>query len=713
MDDEGIAINTGYERLYLKSNTSVKASEKISFDANISYSRSTRTGLNWGLDGNGGIFNAVATFSPLIPKEWTFKDVDENLYNTGGLDNPYRKLNDIELTDVKNRFSGNISFNYDILEGLKFKVSAALANTNDTFKNFVPTTIKSSFENNGEAQYKTRNGTNYRYLGQLTYSFDIGDNQKVSLFGGYELKGDEIESLRQDYTNFEPDLGWYGIYLAQSGSHVTPPEVEYRIRKSHSAFFAGNYNYNDRYLFKASVRADASSRFGPNNKWGVFPSAAFGWRISEEGFFKSSSFLSKNISNAKIRLSAGQAGNNQIQDYLYASTLSGGSRSGIFLQNPESSGDLYSGINQNIISMQSPRIPNADVSWETTTEFNAGLDLGLLDSRINLTVDYYKKKTTDMLLDQELSMISGYPSQTLNVGEVGAQGIEFAINARPIQTKDFSWDIAFNISSNQTKVLKLSGDGDQFLAGRSNIIGSDNILIKEGYPLGLYFGMLLEGIHSNYESNSNSTISNEWKTLNERKVPNGILSFSDIDGDGYTELSDRFPLAYVEPFFIGGLNQQFRYKNFDLGMSFNWSYGNDIINSNFYSLSKAKGISNNLEVLNEGAYFATQRDGYLKGPGMPAVRSISNSELVEDGSFLRMNNLSFGYTFPKTLFNKLEIKSLKLGYSVNNLFTLTRYSGYNPEVNSGNSNESRLLAGVDKSSYPTARTHVIYLRLKF
>ncbi len=719
MDDDGIAINTGFERLYLKSNSNVKASEKINFDVNIQYTRSTRTGLNWGLDGNGGIFNEVATFSPLIPKEWTFKEVDDYLFYTGGLDNPYRKLNDTELTDVQNRVSGLLSFNYNILKGLNFKASAALANTNSRYKKFVPTTIKRSYENNGEAQIRVGNGINYTYLGQLNYNFKINQNHNVSLFGAYEIKGDEFESFQQDYTNFEPDLGWHGIYLAQSGSHVTPPKVDYRIHKMHSALFAGNYNYDDRYLLKASVRADASSRFGPNNKWGVFPAAALGWRISEENFYKSSYFMTKYVSNVKLRISAGQPENNQIQNYLYSNTVAGGERNAIFSQNPSSNGDIYSGSNQNVIAMNSPRIANPNVSWETTTEFNAGLDLGLLDSRINVTVDYYRKRTTDMLLEQELAMISGYPYQTLNVGELGAHGVELSINTRPIQTNDFSWDISFNISSNQTEVLKLSGDGDQFLRGR-NIGGSnvDNVLIKEGYPLGLYFGMQVEGIRNTFESNSNATKSNMWWFANEREAPYGFIAFADIDGDGSAELSDRFPLAYVEPLFIGGLNQQLRYKNFDLGMSFNWSYGNDIINGNFYALAnQSSGINNKLEIMSKGAYFGNQRDGYYVGPG-PAYwtagyRSTSNSELVEDGSFLRMSNFSCGYTFPKTIFHKLEIESLKLGYSVNNLFTLTRYSGYNPEVNVGNNNETRLLGGVDNSSYPLARTHVIYLNFKF
>ncbi|MDA0327169.1 MAG: SusC/RagA family TonB-linked outer membrane protein, partial [Bacteroidetes bacterium] len=539
MDDEGIAIKTGFERLYLKSDTNVKVSDKINFDANIQYSRATRTGLNWGLDGNGGIFNDVASFSPLIPKEWTFKEVDENLFFTGALDNPYRKLNDIDLKDVENRFSGQIRFNYNILKGLVFKVSASLAETNSLYKKFVPTTIRSSFENNGEAQVRTTNGSNYAYLAQLSYNFNIADIHKVSLLAGYEAKGNENESVRNDYTNFEPDLGWYGIYLAQSGSHVTPPEVRYNIHEMRSGLFSGDYNYDNRYLFKASVRADASSRFGPNNKWGVFPAAALGWRISEESFYQSSSFLTKYVSNAKLRLSFGQAGNNQIQDYLYSNTLAGAERNAIFLPNPGSSGDLYTGSNQNVIALNSPRIANPDVSWETTTEFNLGLDLGLFDNRINVAIDYYKKETSNMLLDQELAMISGYPSQTLNVGRLGAHGIELAINATPIQKEDFSWNLAFNISANRTKVLELSGDGDQFLRGRgignSNI---DNILIKEGYPLGMYFGMQVEGIRNTYASNSNATKSLMWWFANEREAPYGFIAFADIDGDGSAELSD-------------------------------------------------------------------------------------------------------------------------------------------------------------------------------
>ena len=720
MGDQGIAINTGFKKLYIKSNTSIKVNEKITFAANIQYTNNVRSGLNWGLDGNGGIFNDVSSFSPLIPKEWTFREVDEKLYYTNGsFDNPYRKLNDIDVSEIRNSFSGYFSFNYNIFKGLSFKTSIAQTYADTEYSKYVPTTIRSSFENNGEAELRSRKDRYYAYLAQLSYNFTLAKHHRISLLTGYEIKGNQFETIQNNYTDFDTDLGIYGILSAQSGSHVTPPILSYNLHKMNSAMFSANYNYKDKYLLKTSVRADASSRFGPNNKWGVFPAVAFGWRISEEKFYKDSDFLTKYMSNAKLRVSMGQAGNNQILDYLHSNTVVAGTGNFVTIIDPNLSDDFYIGTDGNVIAMHSEKLGNPDISWETTTEINVGLDLGLLQNKLNIGLDVYSRVTSNMLLDQELAMISGYSSQTLNVGKLGAKGIELSINATPVQTKDFRWNLAFNISATRSKILELGGDGNQILKGRYiGRSGTDNVMIKEGYPLGVYFGMLVEGIRNTYESNSNATNSNMWWFANEREAPYGFISFADIDGDGSAELSDRFPLAYVEPVFTGGFNQQFKYQNFDLGMSFNWSYGNDVINANFYSLaSQSQGVNNKLEILHEGAYYGNQRDGYYVGPGSvywtAGYRDTSNSELVEDGSFLRMTNLSFGYTLPARFFRKVYLKSLRVSYTVNNLFTLTRYSGYNPEVNTGSNLDTRIIGGVDISSYPLSRTHALSLSFKF
>tara|TARA_B100000674_G_scaffold496798_1_gene528181 strand:- start:3456 stop:4670 length:1215 start_codon:yes stop_codon:yes gene_type:complete len=404
---------------------------------------------------------------------------------------------------------------------------------------------------------------------------------------------------------------------------------------------------------------------------------------------------------------------------MYTTSVSGGDRNFVSILDPNDMGNTYVGQVGNITAMYFPRIPNPNISWETTSEINFGLDVDLFQDKLDVSLDIYSRTTSDMLLNQELTMISGFPSQLVNIGELGAKGIELSINSNPIQTEDFNWNVAFNISSNKTKILSLGNDSNQILTGR--FIGrsdSENVLIKEGFPLGLYFGMHVEGIRNTYESNSNSTNSNTWWFANEREAPYGFISFADIDGDGSVELSDRFPLAHVDPLFIGGFNQQFTYKNFSLGMSFNWSYGNDVINSNFYSLaSQSQGINNKLEILNKGAYFGNQRDGYYVGPGpvywTAAYRQTSNSELVEDGSFFRMTNLSIGYSVPRNILDLFNIKSLNILYTVDNVFTLTRYSGYNPEVNTGFNVDTRLLGGVDYSSYPLSSTHSISLNFNF
>lgn len=718
LDDEGIAINTGFKRIYLRSNTNVQLLPKLNVDANVAYEHSDRKGLNWDLNGNGGIFNDIATFSPLIPREWTFQEVDDNLFYTGKLDNPYRRLNDISLIDNRTQFTGQLELNYEILDGLMLKGGVGVRLPRNEYRKFVPTTIRSSFESKGEAQFRSQTGTNLRYVSQLTYSKNINTDNHFSVSGVVEANSFETESFRQDYTHFDTNLGWYGILAAQKGDFVTPPAVNYFRHTMLSGLIFGNYSLKDKYLFKASLRADASSRFGPENRWGFFPSGAFGWRISDEEFFKSSGFLSGYITNAKLRVSYGSVGNNQINDYIFVNSLAANPRSAVFYNtSPDSDNGIYNSAQPiTSLALATAKKVNPEVGWETTTELNMGIDLGLFNNRLNFTADVYQKKTTDMLLNQNLPMISGFDEVTKNVGSVRSRGLELGINSLLVRKKDFSWDASFNISFNRSEILDLGDEGQMLesrFVGATN--STENVLLKEGYPIGLLYGLQVEGIRSNWNLDDNGP-SSAWWFASTREAPYGFISFADINGDGFVDLNDRLVLGNVNPVFIGGFNQQFRYKIFELAMNFSSSYGNDIINGNFYNLFHQGGsINNKQQAYMEAAWFANNPDGTYPGPGpvnwMGYQQIASNSEIVEDGSYLKMNYLSMGVNIPVT--EVWKIKLLRLTYSLYNVFVWTNYSGYDPEVSTGSNIDTRILSGVDFSAYPYARTHALTLNVKF
>lgn len=721
LDDDGTAINTGFTRYYFRSNTNVKVSSGINIQANISYENSDRKGLNFDLDGSD-IFNKILTFSPLIPKEWTFQDVDNNIYYTGPLDNPYRLLKDIDVHNRRTMFTGQMDANIKLMEGLNLSGGIGIRLPKNNFKEFVPQTIYSSYQSGGQAKYQTEEGTNLRYFAQLSYNKLIHSNHMINFGLVGESNRNTYQLFRQDYTHFNTDLGWQGIYAAQSGTFVTPPIINWNEYRILSGIAFGNYTFKNRYLFKASLRADASSKFGPKNRSGIFPSGAVGWRISDEKFFQASQFLSKVVSNAKLRISYGQVGNDQIPDYLWASTLSSNDRRGVFLNisDPNSNGVYNSNSPSSVSALVTSKMANENVGWETTKEFNYGLDLGLFDNRLNVTVDYYHKKTVNMLLNQSLPMTTGFASVTKNIGSIRNNGIELNISGSIIKNRNFTWDASFNISANRSKVLNL-GESNQMIENRYIGDGNStqNVLIKEGLPLGLLYGLQVEGIRPNWNSDDNAPNSIWWYG-NQREAPYGWISFADINGDGTTDLNDRTVIGYVEPTFIGGFNQVFTYKFLDLSMNLSGSYGNDIINANYFQLIKqSSGINNKLKIMADAAWFGNNQSGTLPGPGpiywMGYQNAATVSEIVEDGSFLKLNNISLGINLPDKLARRIRSKGVKLTYTITNVHTWTRYSGYDPEVSSANSRDynTRILSGVDFSSYPYSRTHSLTLSAKF
>lgn len=704
MNEDGIAVNTGFKRFYFQTNNSIKLLPQLTLNTNISYEHNIRSGAFWT---ESNIFNEIQTFSPLVPKEWTFQEIDDNLYYTGKMDNPYRKLKDIDYSNKNHTFFGQAELVYNITENWFVKAGMGVRTPKGETKEFVPKTIQRGYDNNGWASYGTQNALNLRGVVQAGFSKVFNEVHNLSVNAVYEANTNKYETFGQEYSQFNTDLGWEGIYDAKSGNHVKSPTIGYEKVAMLSGVFMANYSYKGRYLLKASMRADGSSKFAPNNRWGFFPSGAIGWRVSDENFFKNVSWLKKNVDNLKLRFSYGQVGNDQIASYSYAQTLASSNRQAVF-------GD------GTISSLYTNRMANPDISWEVTEEFNGGLDLDMFNNRLNISVDLYTKKTKDMLLEQNLPRLSGFSKVTRNIGSVRNRGFEISVGGLIIDKKDFTWNATINFSANQSKVLSL-GTENQMLESRpvGSASGTENVLIKKGYPLGLFYGLQLEGIRSNWYSDSNGVGSADspWWYATEREMPYGFPSFADINGDGKINMEDRVVIGDVNPVFIGGLNTHFRWKFIELAMDFSWSYGNDIINGNIYNLMNNGDIRNKSSVYYKNAWFANNPTGTFTGPGPISwsgyMNTASNSEMVEDGSFLKMNNLAVTCHLPKKILNAWKIKDMSFTYSINNVFCLTKYSGYDPEVRSGSSVNNRILPGVDISSYPYARSHIFSFNFKY
>lgn len=704
MNEDGIAVNTGFKRFYFQTNNSIKLLPQLTLNTNISYEHNIRSGAFWT---EGNIFNEIQTFSPLVPKEWTFQEIDDNLYYTGKMDNPYRKLKDIDYSNKNHTFFGQAELVYNITDNWFVKAGMGVRTPKGETKEFVPKTIQRGYDNNGWASYGTQNALNLRGMVQAGFSKVFNEVHNLSVNAVYEANTNKYETFGQEYSQFNTDLGWEGIYDAKSGNHVKSPTIGYEKVAMLSGVFMANYSYKGRYLLKASMRADGSSKFAPNNRWGFFPSGAIGWRVSDENFFKNVSWLKKNVDNLKLRFSYGQVGNDQVASYSYAQTLASSNRQAVF-------GD------GTISSLYTNRMANPDISWEVTEEFNGGLDLDMFNNRFNISVDLYTKKTKDMLLEQNLPRLSGFSKVTRNIGSVRNRGFEISVGGLIIDKKDFTWNATINFSANQSKVLSL-GTENQMLESRpvGSASGTENVLIKKGYPLGLFYGLQLEGIRSNWYSDSNGVGSADspWWYATEREMPYGFPSFADINGDGKINMEDRVVIGDVNPVFIGGLNTHFRWKFIELAMDFSWSYGNDIINGNIYNLMNNGDIRNKSSVYYKNAWFANNPTGTFTGPGPISwsgyMNTASNSEMVEDGSFLKMNNLAVTCHLPKKILNAWKIKDMSFTYSINNVFCLTKYSGYDPEVRSGSSVNNRILPGVDISSYPYARSHIFSFNFKY
>lgn len=676
LDTDGLLKNSGYGRFTTRLNLTQKVGTKITLNANLSYSNTKESNpiTDWS---QAGVFLKAMTTNPFLG--YVAADNTES-QNTMSL-SPRVYVDERDLQKDGDDLSGKLNFEYKILKGLTFNTSYSIQKRLNKYTSFWGPNTWFGKSEQGRIEYSYNDNLNWTFESRLNYNKTIQKHSFGAMLA-YEAKKYEENSFYSKTTNFE-DIS-LGIYGVNGGVVPFAPTYGYNDNSTLSIISRGNYSFDNRYLFTASLRRDGSSRFGKNNQYAYFPAVSLAWRAKEESFLKNVDW----ISNLKTRTSFGVTGNNQFPSYQSLSTLY--STKAVFDN---------STIEQAKVS---GNIANDDLKWESSKQYNVGLDFSVLKNRLNLTADYYYKKIDDMLMEVNLPTTSGYDKCWKNAGSMENKGVEFALNGI-IFNGSFKWTSDFNISFNNNKVLKL--DEGQYARYFTRDFSND-VLLQVGLPVGIYYGYVKDGIYNSKEEIFNSPVDATAKL--------GGSKFKDLNKDGMIDNNDRTAIANTNPIHTGGWGNTFSYKGIELHAFLRWSYGNDEINANSTSLTSMIG-SGSPNVLKNSYYNAwTTVNPTNNGTGFvynDAAQRNMTSEAVEDGSYLRLATLSLSYSFPQKVISSLHLSNLKLTATGSNLWLLTRYSGFDPEANTGWGTVARLAPGYDKSPYPRPRSFMLALQI--
>jgi TonB-dependent starch-binding outer membrane protein SusC len=582
-------------------------------------------------------------------------------------------------TEVSAKINGIFYLEAEPIKGLKIKSSLAGFIDNGGNYQYLPTTTQAGRKLGGAASISNSVANSYLNDNILTCDRKIGIDHRLSVMAGYSRQYRVNQNSNLSGSGFTSDKYTYNNIGAASSPGIPGSNKN----KWQLASYLGrvNYVFKEKYLFSATARADGCSKFGADNRWAFFPSAAFAWRASEEEFMNDI----QNLTNLKFRLSYGETGNSDIGLYQSQGLLG-------------SVGYVYG--DARVIGVAANRVVNPDLKWETTKQYDFGFDLGLFRNRLSVTSDLYYKKTTDLLLDVNINATSGYINALKNVGALQNVGVEFSANVKVID-RDFKWDVIGNISINKNKITKLAEGGNIVLAGGGT--KDIEIIIQEGQPIGQFRGgAAIAGIFHNV-TEIQSYINADGQLLQPTAVP-GDIKYKDTNGDGIISGEDWEILGNSNPNFIYSLNSTMNWRNFTLDFFFNGVYGNQIFNATKFASIETDITRRTLlkEVLNR--WTPENPDGIY-----PRMGSTGRFYAVEDGSYLKLSNIKLNYTVPGKLFN--IIQNLNVYVSLQNVFTLTKYSGFDPDINSvGNSS---INFGTDNSAYPNPRQYTLGLNVTF
>lgn len=712
-DQQGVLLNSGYERFQMRANTVIKRG-KLDVSLTTNYSRSIQTGSTPSensYSGMNNLFYSVWGYRPVtFPNKPLSSLMDNVLDDAVDNSNDYRFNPILSLkNEYRKNYINNLQINgyvaYDIMKGLKLKISGGYtydARKNDQFNNSKTRYGGDTSTDKVNAQVIRNERLTWLNENTLTYQTNIKKKHFFNNLIGVTFQNSDYEyySFRTTHIPNE-SLGMAGMYEGQANTTNS-----YKTSWSMVSYLASlKYNYKSKYYATASFRADGSSKFSKGNRYGYFPSASLAWSFMEEDFMKP---LSKVLDSGKLRASWGLTGNNRIGEYDYYALMQAlKSKQGDYISNGSVPSGVYPIDGANTTAGTVPiSIENSNLRWETTEQWNVGLDLSFFRERITFTADIYRKVTRDLLLDASVPLSSGFYSATKNIGKVRNDGLELSLSTQNIKTKNFTWTTDFNIAFNKNEVLELAENQTSLLTAASfdqNYNSQTSYIAKVGLPMGMMYGYVYEGTYKYDDFNKSGetyTLKNGVPHFStENNTQPGMPKYKDLNGDGIIDSNDRTIIGRGLPIHTGGFTNNFTYKGFDLSIFFQWSYGNDIMNANrlFFESSNNKSRE-----LNQYASYADRWTPENPDSDIPAATTSSSnrvisSRIIEDGSFLRLKTLTLGYTFPKAMIAKAKLSNVRLYLAAQNLWTWTSYSGYDPEVSVRN---SALTPGLDFSSYP-------------
>lgn len=689
-NQQGTVLNSGFKRYSARINYERNVTDRLKVAANIFGSRATEdklTGSGYNSINVSGAYSTLVLSSPVA----LIKNADDT-YNTTSAytTTPTNPLQDIVATTNRSyltRVMGSASAEYKILKELVLKISGGVDLLNTKQNYYAPSYTGSpagganGYTAGGYASVGSAAAVSWLNENTLTWDHSWQNTHFINVLAGYTTQFSNDESAVASAQKFPNDLTSFNN-LSYAGTAVL--SLSDAHQSTLNSFLARvNYSYLHKYNITLSERADGSSRLGANNKWGYFPSIGISWNVYKEDFFKR---FDSYISNLKLRLTAGRTGNSEVPPYSSLAALA-----------PT---NYY--FNSTLVTGISPvQLNNPNLKWETTTQYNAGVDVGLFNNRVNLTFDVYHKKTTDLLLYVPFPLYTGYASQLENVGSVENKGVELGISSENIKTKDFSWRSTFLIAANRNKVVSIGGSNSFFPIAPTGQVSP--VIVQVGLPVGTFWGYATNGLLTAED------IQKKVPVLAGVSQQPGDTRYVDWNGDGAVTTDDKHNLGSAQPNFTASFSNNISWKKFDLSFFIQGSYGNKLFNLLQQKL-EIPTVSLNASATLLNRYSAANPNGTIAKATNSPVPQVTD-RYIEDGSYAKLKNISLGYNFPATISSKLRAKQLRVYVSAQNLLTITNYTGYNPEVNFYDNDNTK--QGIDYGIYPSTRTFLAGINITF
>ena len=687
LKQDGIINTSGLKRYTFRSNIDAQLSPKLKIGMSVSPSFTTERRVN--SDGHwasNGVINAALSQAPIIPiyqadgVTYNSQASIAGAYDWAGVTNPVANITELDNTATTLRLLGNTYADLTIWKTLKYRATFG-ADLNYFRQNQFQTSAIPLNQllppNANSGSSATRQSINWVTSHTLGYNVSLMADHYLDALVGFESQKNDFESNSVNANRFPNDI----VRTVNAGVIIGGSSL--RDQWSLASYFARvGYTYKDRYLVNASIRRDGSSRFGANQRYGIFPSASIGWRVTEEPFMKNI----PTISEMKLKVSYGLAGNNAFSNYGSIGILGA---------------DNYVFGNALVNGLATSTIGNDNLTWEKSRQTDIGLELGLWKNRIFFTADYYSRTTTDLLLSVQVPTLTGFSTASRNIGKVENKGMEFGLVTRNT-TGNLKWMTDLNISFNRNKVLALGPTGDAIRSGTG--VGETNITVI-GKPLGNFYGYQQLGVFKDQADLDSYP--------HDATARPGDVKFADINNDGKINADDRTIIGNNQPDFIYGMTNTLSFKGFDLGITVQGIQGGQILNLSRRFIENLEGSQNQLStVLNRWRSPQDPGNGIVPRANQRTTgnNNAISSRWVESASYFRVRNITLGYNLPKATLERVKIQSLRLYGGIQNAFTSTKYLGFNPEVSGY---ENALTGGVDYGSYPLARTYTIGLNIGF